>query len=173
MTSSELGWHRYHIGAAMHAATKSKDPSTKVGCVLVGPDNEPLTTGFNGFPRGVREVSDERVMTPDGETSYALDPARWERPAKYQFVEHAERNAIFNAARHGAALRGATAYLNYAPCPCTDCARALIQVGVVRIVGPSIPFPGVGAGTHYEVGNAALAMLEEAGVELLTIPWGA
>ncbi|HEY0819774.1 MAG TPA: deaminase [Rhizobacter sp.] len=166
---SREDWDRYHIGAAMHASTKSKDPSTKVGCVLVGRANNVLSTGFNGFPRGVGETM---LRSVEGKGTAVLDEARWTRPVKYKFVEHAERNAVYNAARHGVALDGATAYLNYAPCPCTDCARALIQVGVVAVVGPDIPFPGAGAGVHYDVGDIALVMLKEAGVELRTVKWG-
>jgi len=50
-----MNWDRYFIEMAMLVAKKSKDPSTKVGCVLVGPENQVISTGFNGFPRGVRE----------------------------------------------------------------------------------------------------------------------
>lgn len=166
MTPSQLEWHRYHIGAAMHAATKSKDPSTKVGCVLVGPDNEPLSTGFNGFARGIRETDPHHR---DDRTK--LDEDRWARPEKYRYVVHAERNAIYNAARHGASLKGATAYLNYKPCCCDGCANALIQVGVVAVVGPDIPFPGVGDGGKYDT-QTGMALLHEARVVTITVPMG-
>lgn len=155
-----MTWHKYFVQLATVVATRSKDPSTKVGCVLVGPDHEVLSTGFNGFPRGVREVI-------NGLTD--LDPVRWERPTKYLYVEHAERNAIYNAARHGVSLRGATAYMNFAPYPCTDCARALIQSGIHAIVGPNIPFPGKGAGTHYRVDEVTRTLLHEAGVRTMEI----
>lgn len=162
MDAKALSWHRYHIGAAIHAATKSKDQSTRVGCVLVGHNNQVLTTGFNGFARGVREIDSSGVMFAP----------RWQRPRKYNFCVHAELNAILNAARHGVALDGCTAYLNFAPCCCTGCANALVQVGCKAIIGPDIPFPGVGAGNHYDVDTDALAILLEGGVQLITVPMG-
>lgn len=156
------GWDRYHVGAAIHAATKSKAPKTKVGCALVGPDNEPLSTGFNGFARGIREY--------DESEPWKLDAARWTRPTKHSYMVHAEVNAIFNAARRGVALMGCTAYLNFAPCCCEGCANALIQIGAVAVVGPDIPFPGAGDGEMYNT-STGLSLLREAGVELRTIAW--
>jgi dCMP deaminase len=104
------------MGLARHVATRSKDRSTKVGCVIVGPDNEIRATGYNGFPRGVDDANQ----------------ARHERPEKYLWTEHAERNAIYNAARIGTPLDGCRAYLPWFPC--MDCARALVQVGIVELV---------------------------------------
>ena len=168
-----MNWDKFFIEMAMLVSTKSKDPSTKVGCVIVGDDNAVLSTGFNGFPRGVAEdqykytpikdslaVCEERVLLTD----------RWERPAKYSWIEHAERNAIFNAARHGIKLAGARAYLNWEPHPCADCSRALIQSGIVEIIGPDIPFGGAGNGTHYDT-SFADTMCNEAGVRIRTVPW--
>lgn len=168
-----MNWDNFFIEMAMLVSTKSKDPSTKVGCVIVGDDNAVLSIGFNGFPRGVAEdqykytpikdslaVREERVLLTD----------RWERPAKYSWIEHAERNAIFNAARHGIKLAGARAYLNWEPHPCADCSRALIQSGIVEIIGPDIPFGGAGNGTHYDT-SFADTMCNEAGVRIRTVPW--
>jgi dCMP deaminase len=149
-----MTWDEYFIKHAMLVSEKSKDPSTKVGCVLVGGDNEILSTGFNGFSRGVDE----------------LIPERWDRPEKYKWVEHAERNAIYNAARNGVRLKGARAYLNWEPIPCTDCTRALIQSGIVEIIGPNIPFSGVGAGKHYHL-NASVDMIRESGIQFRTVEW--
>ena len=112
-------WDAYHIGLAQHVATKSKDRSTKVGCVIVGPDNETLTTGFNGFPRGVNDDVEERH----------------ERPLKYRFAAHAEANAIFTAARHGISLKGCRAYVQRFPC--SDCAKAIVQAGLSEVVCPA------------------------------------
>ena len=78
-------WNEYFMAMARLVAKKSKDPSMQVGVVIVGPDHEVRSTGFNGFARGVNE-------------NYS---SRWGRPAKYKWVEHAERNAIYNAARMG------------------------------------------------------------------------
>ena len=147
-------WDVYHIKAAFHAASKSKDPSTQVGCVIVGQDNEPLSTGFNGFPRGINELVE----------------ARWERPEKYSWVEHAERNAVYNAARSGIRLKGARAYLNWAPHPCADCMRAFIQAGIVEIIGPDIPFQGKGSGVNYSLEYAGVMALES-GILIRVVPW--
>lgn len=168
-------WDAYFIRMAMLVSEKSKDTSTKVGCVLVGPHDQVLSTGFNGFPRGVAETVTEYETSPGAFHSWKrtfLHPDRWTRPVKYEFAEHAERNAIYNAARHGVKLDGARAYLNWEACPCTDCARAFIQAGIVEVVGPNIPFPGAGTGTHYQVGSTSLIMLKEAGVKVRSVGWG-
>jgi dCMP deaminase len=146
-----MNWHEYFFALAELASEKSKDLSTKVGAVIVGPDNEVRSVGFNGFPRGV----------DDGIHS------RHERPAKYQYTEHAERNAIYNAARVGIPLKGCTIYMKYCPRPCTDCARAVIQSGIVRVVGrKSKPFPGKGAQWEEDL-RVSEQMLAEAGVEVV------
>lgn len=111
-------WINHFLRMCDLLAAMSRDDKTKVGCVLIGPDKEVISTGFNGFPRGVRDDRDER----------------YERPAKYMWFEHAERNAIYNAARRGAPLKGTTLIIN-AP-PCTDCARGIIQSGVEEIIYP-------------------------------------
>jgi dCMP deaminase len=170
-----MNWDEMFIEMAMLVAKKSKDPSTKVGCVIVGDDNAVLSTGFNGFPRGVREELNFEERFPLADPMFAkcfpkLDPERWDRPQKYSWIEHAERNAIFNAARHGIMLAGARAYLNWEPHPCADCSRALIQSGIVEIIGPDIPFGGAGNGTHYDT-SLADEMCGEAGVKIRTIPW--
>lgn len=131
-------------------ASWSKD-TTKVGCVLVSADRVVLAMGYNGLPRGI----DDDV------------PVRNERPEKYLWAEHAERNAVFTAARLGlGALKGATAYVNW--CPCADCARALVQVGVARVVGYK-PDDVTDArwADHFRV---AMAMFEEADVEVVWLP---
>jgi dCMP deaminase len=162
-------WHEYFIKMARLVSTKSKDPSTKVGAVIVGEDNEVLSTGFNGFPRGVAEtvqypkgyapsVSD---LPPGKSPGDLLD--RWERPQKYQFVEHAERNAIYNAARQGIRLKGSRMYLNWEPCPCVECTKAVIQAGIAQVIGPNKRFPG--KGDHWQLEqDVAQQMLNESGV---------
>jgi dCMP deaminase len=109
-------WYARFMAIANHLATWSKDTSRGVGCVIVGPNREILTTGYNGFPRGVNDTI----------------PERFERPAKYKWTEHAERNAIFNAARNGIRLDGAIAFIPWYPC--ADCARALIQCGISEMI---------------------------------------
>lgn len=145
-----MTWDEYFIKIARVVAEKSKDNSTQVGAVIVSPNHEILSTGFNGFPRGIDELDDER----------------WERPQKYDWVEHAERNAIYNAARNGVQTNGATLYLNWRPIPCINCAKAIIQAGIKEIVGPDVPFGGKGEQWNDEM-TFAKRMLLEAGVELI------
>ncbi|MDP6583782.1 MAG: deaminase, partial [Anaerolineales bacterium] len=119
--ASQVRWDKYFLKMAELVASKSKDPSTQSGCVIVGPGHEIRSTGYNGLVRGARDDV----------------PERNERPEKYLWYEHSERNAVFNAARSGIALAGCTAYINWHPC--SDCTRALIQAGVVRIVAFETP----------------------------------
>ena len=111
-------WDRRFLELASHIAGWSKDPSTKVGCVVVGEDREIRSTGFNGFPRGI-EDRPERLA---------------DRTQKYPLICHAEENAIMHAARIGVSLKGCSAYVTWPPC--TRCARSLIQSGVQEIVYP-------------------------------------
>ena len=117
--STREKWDRRFLELATHIARWSKDPSTQVGCVVVGPDREIRSTGFNGFPRGI-EDSPDRLG---------------DRPRKYPLVCHAEENAIMHAARIGVALKDCVAYVTWPPC--TRCARSLIQAGVREVVVPA------------------------------------
>lgn len=108
-------WNGRFLSLAEHIALWSKDPSTKVGCVIIGPDMEVRSTGYNGLPRGVQDL-----------------PERMERPAKYLWTSHAEENAVAQAARIGVSLEGCLAYVTH--CPCSRCARSLIQAGVAQVL---------------------------------------
>lgn len=108
-------WNNRFLALADHVATWSKD-STQVGCVIVGPDREVRSLGYNGLPRGCDDSVQERAV----------------RPAKYLWAEHAERNAVYNAARTGIQLQDCTAYCSLAPC--MDCTRALVQSGLTSVV---------------------------------------
>ena len=112
-------WDNRFLQLAEHISKWSKDPSTKVGCVVVGPDREIRSTGFNGFPRGIDD-SEERLTNRD---------------LKYPLICHAEENAIMHAARIGLSLKDCTAYVTWPPC--TRCARSLIQAGISEVVIPS------------------------------------
>lgn len=121
-----MNWDEYFLALAELVCFRSKDRSTKVGAVIVGPDNEIRSTGYNSFVRGIDDHLEERHQ----------------RPAKYEWTEHAERNAIYCAARHGAALKGCRMYINWGGFPCADCARAIIQAGIIEVVMANIPFGG-------------------------------
>jgi dCMP deaminase len=130
---SIINWHKFYIGLAQLWSLKSKDMSTGVGAIIVGPDHEQRSAGYNGFPRGVDDTIEKRH----------------DRPLKYEFTEHAERNAIYNAARVGTPINGCVMYLNWWPLPCPDCARALIQAGITEVIGPDRPFvSGAAANTE-------------------------
>ena len=110
------GWHAYYLEVCRSLALRSKDPATQIGCVIVGPAHEIRSTGYNSFPRGIRDTVPERL----------------ERPEKYLWIEHAERNAIYNAARAGTPLQDCTIYVELTPC--MDCARAIVQAGIARVI---------------------------------------
>ena len=136
-------WDRRFIDLALHISGWSKDPSTKVGCVVVGEDREIRCTGFNGFPRGIEE-SMERLE---------------DRELKYPLICHAEENAIMHAARIGISLKDCTAYVTWPPC--TRCARSLIQAGVIEVVYPGdIEIPD----RWIEDFERSSSMMKEAGV---------
>ena len=142
-------WDRRFIALARHIAEWSKDPSTKVGCVVVGPDREIRSTGFNGFPRGIDD-------TPERLNNRAL---------KYPLVCHAEENAIMHAARTGISLKGCSAYVTWPPC--TRCARSLVQAGVSEVLYPAeLQIPD----RWREDFEMSSGMLDEAGVRSREVP---
>ena len=143
-----LKWDVRFVKLAMHIANWSKDPSTKVGCVVVGEDREIRSTGFNGFPRGI-EDDEERLL---------------DREKKYPLICHAEENAIMHAARIGISLKGSTAYVTWPPC--SRCARSLIQSGIKEIIYPT---PGEIPERWQEDFDISNAMISEAGVIVRTI----
>ena len=108
-----MNWIVYFLNIAEQVKLKSKDQSTQIGAVIVGIDNEVLSTGYNSFPRGMDDSKEERQ----------------ERPEKYFWFEHAERNAIYNAARVGTPLKNSTIYLT-SGLPCMDCARGIVNSGI-------------------------------------------
>ncbi len=111
-----MNWTEYFLNIAEQVKLKSKDESTQIGAVIVGEDNEVLSTGYNSFPRGMDDSKQERQ----------------ERPEKYFWFEHAERNAIYNAARVGIPLKNSTIYLT-SGLPCMDCARGIVNSGIKTV----------------------------------------
>jgi dCMP deaminase len=111
-----MKWNEYFLGIAEQVKLKSKDKNTQIGAVIVGSGNEILSTGYNSFPRGLDDTKDERQ----------------ERPEKYFFMEHSERNAIYNAARVGTPLKDSSIYLT-SGVPCMDCARGIINSGIKKV----------------------------------------
>ncbi|RDJ35344.1 MAG: CMP deaminase [Crenarchaeota archaeon] len=137
------------------AAVASTDPSTQNGAILVNPNTGQIVAdGANHFPEGVEEKSE-----------------RWERPIKYSYVEHAERNCIFTAARNGVATEGLVMYCCWAAC--ADCSRAIIQARISEVVTHYNPNPPSGERFGMPVHpqwkesiEVALGMMKEAGVKI-------
>ena len=109
-------WDARWLEIAGVVSTWSKDPSTKIGAIAVK-DKRLVSTGYNGFPRGIQDYDD-----------------RWNnREEKYKYVVHAEMNCIYNANYHNQSLKGSTMYIVGLPV-CHECAKGIIQAGVVRVV---------------------------------------
>ncbi|MEP3277705.1 MAG: deaminase [Stappiaceae bacterium] len=145
MKSKQSKWDNRFFGLCDHIAEWSEDRDFQVGCVIVGPGCEIRSTGYNGLPRGVKDI----------------DPSRFDRPSgeKFHWFEHAERNAIYNAARVGIDLAGCTLYVNRFPC--ADCGRSIIQSGITRLCCPPIPESDGALDYSFRV---SATMLEEAGI---------
>jgi len=136
-------WDKKFIGITKHIALWSKDTSSKNAALVVNSANSILSSGYNGFPRGVDDSK----------------PERYERPAKYLYTEHAERNAVYNAARQGVSLDGGSMYVTMFPC--ADCARAIIQSGIIKLITPAPDLENVKWGEQFKV---SLELLNEAKV---------
>ena len=143
-----MRWVEYFRELAHVVKKKSKDVNTQIGAVIVGKDKEIISTGYNSFPRGINDEI----------------PSRQERPEKYFWFEHAERNAIYNAARIGVSTDGTTMYLNCG-IPCADCTRGIINAGIVRIFCERGEHGAKGIKWE-ESAERSWDMLEEAGVEV-------
>lgn len=110
-------WDKRFMRLARDIATWSKDPSSKIGAVIVNDERRILATGYNGFPRGIAD-SDDRLN---------------DREKKYSMIVHAELNALMNALYAGVSVKGATLYVYGLPI-CSDCTKSVIQSGIARIV---------------------------------------
>lgn len=146
-------WDHHFLRLALEHARMSKDPSTRVGSIIVGPDREIRSAGFNGLPRGITDTP-ERLS---------------DRDMKLRLVVHGEMNAVLNAARVGIPLKGCTLYLVatdnsgsiWGGPPCTRCTVEIIQTGIVEVV--SFPFKAVPSRWADDV-RFARDLLQEAGI---------
>lgn len=152
-------WDRHFLGMALYHSRLSKDPSTRVGSVIIGPDREILSGGFNGFPRGIADTQ-ERLQ---------------DRDTKLKLVVHAEMNALLAAARTGMRLKGCTLYLActddsgmiWGGPPCTRCTVEIIQVGISEVV--SHPIKTTPSRWHADL-ETAMQLLKEAGIKYRELP---
>ena len=142
-----ISWDEYFMGVALLAAERSKDPNTQVGACIVDDQNRILSTGYNGFPHGCS----------DDEFPWNRDESLGE--TKYQFVVHAELNAILNA--RGKSLAGSKVYV--ALFPCNECAKAIIQSGISEVIYLSDKYHDTPSTI------ASRRMLDSAGVKLTHI----
>lgn len=114
-------WDSRFMRLAREISTWSKDPSTKIGAVIVNDERRILATGYNGFPRGIDD-SEERLN---------------DRAQKYPRIVHGEMNALMNALYSGVSVKDATIYVWGLPV-CSECTKNVIQSGIKRVV---ITFP--------------------------------
>lgn len=135
-------WDDWFLELAAVTAKRSKDPKRQVGCVIVHPQfKDQRSGGYNGMVAGIKET-----------------PEVWQRPLKYDYVCHAEANAVAIAARNGSSLEGCTTYITCFPC--LACTRLLLQAGIKRIVVT----PGEVSHGYVKEYQKALALLKIAGV---------
>lgn len=141
-----ISWDEYFMGVAELSAMRSKDPSTQVGACIVSQDNKILSMGYNGFPNGCSD--DEFPWNRDNEDPYE---------AKYFYSTHSELNAILNY--RGGSLEGSKLYVTLFPC--NECAKAIIQCGIKKIIYADDKYGDTPAV------RASKRMLISAGVEIV------
>lgn len=110
-------WDKRFLEAAKCISFWSPDPSSKIGAIAISQENLPLSWGWNAVPRKVVSIIEDQVS----------------KEVKYKYVIHAEANIIYNATRSGISLKNSTFYVYGIP-PCLECAKAIVQVGAIRVV---------------------------------------
>lgn len=142
-----IEWNDFFMMNAYLVSQRSKDPNTQVGAVLIDNNNHICGTGYNGMPNG---TTDEKHW---GKSE--VDP--WNN--KYNFVVHAELNCILNSRN----TRGATLYVTLFPC--NECAKAIVQVGIQKVI-----YSKIRPGTNEEIsryilqnGNVQVEAYDDAG----------
>jgi dCMP deaminase len=144
-------WDDRFMLLAHHLAQWSIEKGRRVGAVVVGPDKEIRSTGFNGLPRGVNDAVEERHSRITG--------------AKYVWSCHAEQNAIFNAARIGVSLKGCAISVPWFPC--VECTKAIIQSGISEVVAYEPNQPNSNWAVDFSISGT---MLKEANIVVRFIP---
>lgn len=139
----KVDWDEYFMGLAYMASMKSKDKGAKTGAIIVDDDHIPVMTGFNGLAKGLIETAERSV-----------------KPLKLKVTSCAERSAILFAARKGKAVEGTTIYTQW--CPCNECAIAIIQSGIKKVVVHKENIPSESWNDEFEFSKELLA---EADVE--------
>lgn len=149
MIITPYDWNQYFITMAYLVSMQCKDQSTRVGAVIVGQSNEIRSTGYNGFPRGIKDYF-ERYSNKD---------------YKHAISNHAEENAILHCVRIGVSTSRCTLYTTWRPC--ASCARMIIQSGISRVIFHE-EFPGNYQSKNWlksmQIGNE---ILNEANIEVV------
>ena len=146
-----LSWDEYFMAIAKLSSMRSKDPSTQVGCCIVGRDNRILSTGYNGAPNG-----------------FADKNFPWDREGdmlntKYAYVCHSEMNAILNYRGSGKDLEDAKIYVDLFPC--NECAKIIIQSGIKEVIYIHDKFKDAnGVKKETDSIKASKKMMDECGV---------
>ena len=135
-------WDEYFMTLAYLVSMKSKDPSTRVGAVIVGKDNEIISTGYNGLPRNVKDKIDRYVN----------------KDYKYLSSNHAEENAILHCARNGVSSKNCSIYTPWIPC--SRCAKSIIQAGISEVIYDE-NFPGNDINNQNEVWKQSIEVSNE------------
>jgi dCMP deaminase len=143
---SQEYWDRHFLDVAEVASRPSKDPSRRVGAVIVDRMRRQIGSGYNGFPRDVLDHPDRFAV----------------KRVKYSLIVHAEANAIHNST---GSVEGCTLYCTSHPC--SECTKSILQRGIIRVVCPTVEHL---SDYWREDAEFSLLMLGEAGVELITIP---
>ena len=117
MENDELNkWHERYLGLCDSISSWSKDPSSQIGCVIVGRNGQILSQGYNGFARGIKDTIERYDV----------------RSLKYRLVVHAEANAMMKVAKSTHDSNGATLYITLSPCK--HCSKNILQAGIRRVV---------------------------------------
>ena len=139
-------WDEYFMTVAYLVSMKSKDPSTKVGAVIVGQDNEIIATGYNGLPRNINDKIDRYIN----------------KKYKYLSSNHAEENAILHCARNGISTKNRLIYTPWFPC--ARCAKSIIQAGIIEVVYDK-NFPGNNHKSQYKNWKESIKLSSELLIE--------
>lgn len=137
-------WDEFYVAMAKFVSTRSKDPSTQTGAVIVRPDRSVAGVGYNGFPTGIEDTK-ERLEN---------------RNEKMRLIVHCEMNALISANED---VRGYTLY-TYPFHSCNRCAVHMIQAGISRVVAPACPSDKVDR--WQEELDRSIELFKEAGVEV-------
>jgi len=141
-----MEWDEYFVSMLYLVAMKSKDMKTQNAAIIVDWFNRIKSTGYNSFPTGINDYV----------------PERQERPEKYYWFEHGERNAIYNAAKNGVSLDRCKIYVT--GIPCMDCSRGIIQSGIIEVIyHVLLPYDSKLWEEHNE---RSLILFKEAGVKI-------